>query len=368
MKNIKLLAISLFVIMAISFSPFVGFAQSNQNNGSNNQERFEQRVNLKSQNKNSNSIWSRISRFFNNKSDDNSLAPVISGITAPTVLKTGEVGTWIVKASDPQNGNLSYSVNWGDTALKTVSVKSDLSFVQTATFTHSYAKTGKYVITFIVKNDANLTSTSKVNVHVIGSSVDAPVISDLNITNIKARQATVTWVTDVRANSMVWYSKTSSVTTSAKPQVLIPAQIIDHKINLSKLEPDTTYYLIVGSTTNKSSVTFSPQISFTTLPADGSNDYAPVISNIETKVGTSTGAIAWSTNEKATSKIYYSINSPVSTNSTATYVVVDKSMVTSHAITIYGLASNTTFYFLVESTDDSGNTTLSSEYSFTTNS
>ncbi|MDE1975418.1 MAG: hypothetical protein KGI49_02835, partial [Patescibacteria group bacterium] len=44
------------------------------------------------------------------------LPPVISGISSPTVLQVGQTGTWSVNASDPQNGTLSYSVDWGDNA------------------------------------------------------------------------------------------------------------------------------------------------------------------------------------------------------------------------------------------------------------
>ncbi|MBL4644692.1 MAG: peptidoglycan-binding protein [Candidatus Pacebacteria bacterium] len=37
--------------------------------------------------------------------------PVIHGFTGPTVLRSGSTGVWEIKASDPQNGPLSYKVD-----------------------------------------------------------------------------------------------------------------------------------------------------------------------------------------------------------------------------------------------------------------
>src|SRR3989344_217809 len=69
------------------------------------------------------------------------LPPVVSGVSGPTSLKSGETGTWTVKAYDPENGSLSYSVLWGDEAVVTpyagVAPK-EMSVQNTATFTHVY--------------------------------------------------------------------------------------------------------------------------------------------------------------------------------------------------------------------------------------
>jgi len=46
--------------------------------------------------------------------------------------------------------------------------------------------------------------------------------------------------------------------------------------------------------------------------------------------------------------------------------VSDSAYVTSHAIDLTGLAANTTYYYVVNSTDKSGNSDESSEYNFTT--
>ncbi|MBI2096161.1 MAG: carboxypeptidase regulatory-like domain-containing protein [Candidatus Taylorbacteria bacterium] len=78
--------------------------------------------------------------------------PVIESVSGPTVLSAGESGTWTVKAHDPENGYLAYTVNWGDTtAVPRSSAESGVS--QTTSFTHSYAYPGNYTITFTVADN-----------------------------------------------------------------------------------------------------------------------------------------------------------------------------------------------------------------------
>jgi hypothetical protein len=90
--------------------------------------------------------------------------PVISGGTFPTTLTVGQTGTWSVSASDPQNGSLSYSVNWGD-AGNYVSASTG-GFTQTSSFTHSYSSAGTYTVTFTVKNAAGLSAQTSSTINV----------------------------------------------------------------------------------------------------------------------------------------------------------------------------------------------------------
>ena len=96
--------------------------------------------------------------------------PVISGVDSPTVLNVNETGSWAVRASDPENGNLSYSVVWGDEqeimASKSLGASLGTEFVQTATFTHSYAEAGTYTPTFTVQDNAGQTAQTSVTVRV----------------------------------------------------------------------------------------------------------------------------------------------------------------------------------------------------------
>lgn len=109
-------------------------------------------------------------------------SPVISGGTFPTTLSVGQTGTWTVNASDPQNGPLSYSVNWGDATSCPVGYVCSAAalpkavLVQSSTFTHSYANAGVYTVVFTVQNSAGLTAQTTTTVAV--GTATAPVVSN----------------------------------------------------------------------------------------------------------------------------------------------------------------------------------------------
>ncbi len=96
--------------------------------------------------------------------------PVISGTTAPSILKIGETGTWTIKAYDPEGGSLSYSINWGDEA----SVTSDRKYItpsvlppyQQGTFTHVYNAAGVYYPKFTITDDKGQTVQTSLSVTV----------------------------------------------------------------------------------------------------------------------------------------------------------------------------------------------------------
>ncbi|MBI5003918.1 peptidoglycan-binding protein [Candidatus Kaiserbacteria bacterium] len=91
--------------------------------------------------------------------------PVIKEISGPTVLRVSETGTWKVRALDPQNDALSYSVTWGDegatNSSQVMASQAAPAFTQSTSFTHSYAAVGTYTIVVIVRDtDGNEARTS----------------------------------------------------------------------------------------------------------------------------------------------------------------------------------------------------------------
>lgn len=94
--------------------------------------------------------------------------PVISGIKGPTTLKVGEEGLWTINAYDPQNGNLSYRVVWGDEGSYKASKEaaSQAPFKQTTIFSHTYYAAGVYNPIFYVANDGGLEAKTSISVNV----------------------------------------------------------------------------------------------------------------------------------------------------------------------------------------------------------
>lgn len=116
----------------------------------------------------------------NERRSVDSRAPIINGLDAPTSLNVNQTGTWIVRATDPQNGTLSYSVDWGDVATASVICPSGysclpsgspVSIQQGSTFTHSYSNPGTYTVRFTVKNSIGLSIQTSATVVVGNNSV-----------------------------------------------------------------------------------------------------------------------------------------------------------------------------------------------------
>jgi peptidoglycan hydrolase-like protein with peptidoglycan-binding domain len=102
-------------------------------------------------------------------------SPTISGFSGPTVLATGANGTWTVEASDPEGGQLSYRVLWGDEKTFTSSFGSILNnsydFTQSTTFTHAYINAGTYTVAITVRDSAGQEAKTTTTVKVGSDSV-----------------------------------------------------------------------------------------------------------------------------------------------------------------------------------------------------
>ena len=93
---------------------------------------------------------------------------------------------------------------------------------------------------------------------------------------------------------------------------------------------------------------------------------APVISGASaTSTTYNSTHIVWITNENANGKVRYSTSTPVVATSSIPSVS-STALITSHDMTLTGLSASTTYYYLVQSSDASGNVGTSTEQSFTT--
>jgi hypothetical protein len=199
--------------------------------------------------------------------------------------------------------------------------------------------------------------------------VIAPVISNLVATSTRPHRATISWDTNVKAKSFVWYSKTSPVDTSGFSRKIRSEEDHKNKITLGRLDANTKYYVIIKSI-NSAGTTTSSEVSFTTpaeIPVVVTDTTKPVLSNIQTLNGTTTSTVSWTTDEVSTGIVYYSTVTPLDINAGTTLSVSNTSLSTNHSIVLPGLTSGTTYRFIVKSTDASNNAVVSSEHSFITN-
>ncbi len=109
--------------------------------------------------------------------------PVISSFSGPVQLSVNEIGTWKITASDPENGELQYSILWGDEWVAATDASRRVmapaqSIQQQTTFTHSFSRAGTFTVGLTVtdKEGAQARSTATVQVAQTACTADyAPV-------------------------------------------------------------------------------------------------------------------------------------------------------------------------------------------------
>lgn len=98
-------------------------------------------------------------------------APVISGVDTPTMLRVGQTGTWTIRATDPENNGLSYTVRWGDESAianggTMASIPPAYNYVQNTSFTHTYNSVGSFQPTFYVMDSAGAVASVSATVNI----------------------------------------------------------------------------------------------------------------------------------------------------------------------------------------------------------
>jgi len=185
-------------------------------------------------------------------------------------------------------------------------------------------------------------------------------ITDVSSENVTQTTATITWTTDIAANSTVNYGNES-------PPVLTAGNsdfVTDHVINLTDLSPATLYYYEVISTNEAGNETQLDNngglyYTFTTKML------APTISGVSASNITDTKAtITWTTDQPTDSMVSYG-----NTDALGSWVYSDV-LTTSHVVELSELASATLYYYEVSSANSEGTVTVSpgddTFYTFTT--
>ncbi len=197
--------------------------------------------------------------------------------------------------------------------------------------------------------------------------VISPELINVAPTNVKATTAHVTWKTNEPASGKLWYSTTSPLAMNdGDPMTYASAHTLNHDLFIRALQPDTTYYFHVFSYDPAGNGVMSPQMTFKTLPVVPAVDTTPPnITTLVSQAGTAMALIGWNTNEPATSRVWYGTATPLDPDVT-TPSVSSSVLVTDHQLQLTDLLPNTTYYFIAESIDASGNITESNESFFTT--
>jgi peptidoglycan hydrolase-like protein with peptidoglycan-binding domain len=205
-----------------------------------------------------------------------------------------------------------------------------------------------------------LTGTTTTSTSTPPVDVTAPVISGITENGITSTGAIIGWNTNEGATSQVEYGTSTSYTnTTALDSTLLST----HAVTLSGLSATTTYHFRIDTKDSSGNLATSSDMTFMTLATPDTT--APVISSVSVSGLASTSAsIMWTTNELSTSKVYFGTVNPL--NLTTAANVSSSTLATAHSLMLSGLATSTTYFYVVQSADASSNTATTTQSSFTT--
>jgi len=183
--------------------------------------------------------------------------------------------------------------------------------------------------------------------------IEGPYVSSL--TDISA---IIEWKTDEAGNSIVDYGSDGNYALTKSD----PANVEQHKINLTNLTPDTEYlYRVItedraGNYIEKEGFTFKTQKAADTNP--------PVVISGPIVIGLTynRASIKWKTDENATSKVIYGIDTTYGKS------IVESSLKKNRVIDLTNLSASTDYHYKIVSTDINGNKFTSSDNTFKTKS
>lgn len=176
------------------------------------------------------------------------------------------------------------------------------------------------------------------------------------VKNLNNFSASISWQTDLEANSLVRI-KTAAAPNSKWQEIGDTGNyVLDHTVTLNGLKENTLYQYQVKSSNSTGSTAISRTKTFKTNPA-------PVISDVAVSdITLDSAVVSWKSNIATTTEIDYGPSADYRLSAAGSV----KDFVTTHEIKLKNLKSGAAYKFKVKGNDESHNTIVSDDYSFTT--
>ena len=294
-------------------------------------------------------------------------APEISSVSSSSITSTSAIISWTTDESSDSTVGFSLNTNFDqEQGSITMTTSHSIGLINLAPETTYYYQVKSRDSAGNLGTDNNSGAGYSFTT-LAGGDVLAPIISDVTISDITANTAKISWNTNENSNSLIDYSKTSSVFTSTTGQY--QDNTISHSVTLRGLDPSTAYYLqarSIDASSNEGTDSHGGT-SYTFTTTAGGDETPPEITSVATGTPTyNRVTITWTTGELS--------NSLVDFGTSVSYGKTQgdsADSLTSHSVTLTGLTPETLYYYRVKSIDTSGN--LASDdnvsdgyYSFTT--
>ncbi|PJA90370.1 MAG: hypothetical protein CO137_00450, partial [Candidatus Magasanikbacteria bacterium CG_4_9_14_3_um_filter_32_9] len=295
----------------------------------------------------------------NGQGGSDATSPSISNVTTSTLSTQSAVIVW--DTDELSDSTILYSTTPA-TFTTSIGVSTMVDSVSESGDQHSVALTGLTPNTTYYYQVKSIDPSGNIGTDTNGgdgysfTTLDGPSISAVTTQSILNTKVTITWNTNQFSNTSVFYSTNSDM--SGATELTTDESVTQHTSNVTGLEAATTYYYYVvsGVAIDNSGGEY---YSFTT-----SNDTVPPVLTSISAIGVTDNdaVIVWTSNEGATSQVQYGLETGIYTTSTVENINLN----TNHAVTLSSLTTESTYYYIVVSTDGSGNTATSTEYTFTT--
>ncbi|MBV9760271.1 MAG: fibronectin type III domain-containing protein [Acidobacteriaceae bacterium] len=323
-------------------------------------------------------------------------APWIYGTEAAIRNATSATISWVTNTAATSQVDYGTTNTYGQTSVPDSTLKENHSIIL-----HGLWPNTTYHYAVISKESDGGRSISQDETFTTPPS-RGPMIENVLVSNISSTGVTVTWTTSTASSTQVFWSGTDREYVF-NPGYVNSSPLSDlsgvtiHSVSVSGLHPGTLYHFAPQSTDLNGDTSFAPDATFVT---EALTAQSPVISNIS--IHTSAGWLGWFAGTPGQSFAPsgmnccgYSYGQATFSWTTSTATIRNKVLLiplvgggylqsaelddgtavavsgnpdatTNPSITVYQLAPNTTYVYMLQSTDSDGHTTTSPNYEFTT--
>ncbi|MFC1663252.1 fibronectin type III domain-containing protein [Patescibacteria group bacterium] len=189
-------------------------------------------------------------------------------------------------------------------------------------------------------------------------------LQNIRVSSISSTLATITWDTNIPADSTVNYGTSGSYGLNASWSCgPIPPCRTNHNMSLAGLTAGTVYHYQVVSSDGSETVSSQDRTFTTPIGSSGDTD-PPNIFNINGDISGVSATISFVTDEATNAFIEYDTNSSLAT--AITVAELAGSYNGSHTLFLSPLLVNTQYYYRITATDQAGNSYTTVIYPFTT--
>lgn len=198
------------------------------------------------------------------------------------------------------------------------------------------------------------------------SDIRAPRILDTKV-GISERSLMFTWKTDEPSRSRIIYGYNEWLILTATTSTFTVSDNVlrsDHALTVPGLIASTTYYYDIEATDAAGNIFRLGQQSTSTLKRG--LRIIPQITRVEARAATTSAAVTWRTDVDTKGTIYFGATYPLKPTPQTARTNNEEFFETIHSLPLTELTASTTYYFVIETADRLGNSTITGDYSFTT--